>query len=186
MVKALWFHPSSIVRILHCCSVAKSCQTLCNPMDCSTPGSSVLHCLPEFAQIHVHWVSDSILYHSLLLLPSIFPSIRVFSNESAGLFASGGQRIGASVSVLPMNIRIDFLWDWLVWSYSPRNSQEFSLAPQFESISSSGLRLPYGPTLTFVHDYWKNHSFDYMDFFGNMMSLLFNVLSRQEPVCCHA
>ena len=66
--------------------------------------------------------------------------------------------------IFPMNIRIYFLWDWLVWSsWSPRNSQEFSLARQFESISSSGLRLPYGPTLTFVHDYWKNHSFDYMN-----------------------
>ena len=69
-----------------CCSVAKSCLTLC-PVDCSTPGSSVLHCLPEFAQIRVHWVSDAIQSaHPLsppLLLPSIFPSIRVFSNESA-------------------------------------------------------------------------------------------------------
>ena len=43
-----------------CCSVAKSCPTLCNPMDCSTPGSSVLNCLLEFAQIHVHWVSDAV------------------------------------------------------------------------------------------------------------------------------
>ena len=55
--------------------------TVCNP------GSSVLHCLPEFAQNHVHWVSDailpSILCHSLLPLPSIFPSIRVFFNDSA-------------------------------------------------------------------------------------------------------
>ena len=43
-----------------CCSVARSCPTLCDLMDCSTPGSSVLHCLPEFAQIHVHWVDDAI------------------------------------------------------------------------------------------------------------------------------
>ena len=69
------------------CSVAKSCLTLCNPMDCSTPGSSVLHCLLEFAQTHVRWGGDAInliiLCHPLLLLPSIFPSIRVFSNEPA-------------------------------------------------------------------------------------------------------
>ena len=43
-----------------CCSVAKSCLTLCNLMDCSTPDSSVLHYLPEFAQFHVHWVGDAI------------------------------------------------------------------------------------------------------------------------------
>ena len=72
---------------IHSCLVAKSCLTLCNPMDCSTPGFPVLHYLPEFAQIHVHWVSDAINHLivccPLLLLPSIFPSIRVFSNESA-------------------------------------------------------------------------------------------------------
>ena len=61
--------------------------TLCNPMDCSTSGFPVLHHLPEFAQSHVHWVYDAIQSsHPLsppLLLPSVFPSIRVFSNESA-------------------------------------------------------------------------------------------------------
>ena len=70
-----------------CWSVAMSCQTLCNPMDHSMLGSCVLHYhLPEFAQVRVHWVGDAIsliLCHSLLLLPSIFPSIRVFSSESA-------------------------------------------------------------------------------------------------------
>ena len=43
-----------------CCSVAQSCSTLCDPMDCSTPGFPVLHCLLEFAQTHVHWVNDAI------------------------------------------------------------------------------------------------------------------------------
>ena len=66
----------------HCCSVTQSCLTLCDPRDSSTPGFPVYHHLPEFAQTHVHWVSDAIQpSHSLLLLPSIFPSIRVFSNE---------------------------------------------------------------------------------------------------------
>ena len=68
-------------------SVAQSYQTLCNPMDCSTPGFPALHYLPEFAQTHVHWVNGviqpSLPLSSPLLLPSIFPSIRVFSNESA-------------------------------------------------------------------------------------------------------
>ena len=66
-------------------SVAQSCQILCDPMNCSTPGLPVHHQLPEFAQIHVHWVDDAIQpSHPLLspsLLSSIFPSIRVFSNE---------------------------------------------------------------------------------------------------------
>ena len=59
----------------------------------------------------------------------------------------------------------------------PRDSQEFSPAPQFESISSLALSLLYGPTLTSMHDYWKNHSFDYMDLCWQVMSLLFNMLS---------
>ena len=67
-------------------SVAQSCPTLCDPMDCSTPGLPVHHQLPEFTQTLVHLVGDAIQpshpLSSLLLLPSIFPSIRVFSNES--------------------------------------------------------------------------------------------------------
>ena len=72
------------------------------------------------------------------------------------LFMSGGQSIGvsASASVLPMNVG-------LVGSLcSPRDSQESSPTPQFKSINSSGLSFLYGPTLTYVRDYWKNHSFD--------------------------
>ena len=76
--------------------------------------------------------------------------------------------------------RVDFLQDWLLGSLcSPRDSQESSPTPQFKSINSLVLSLLYGPTLTSIHDYWKNHSFDYMDlFFGKVMSLLFNMLSR--------
>ena len=69
-----------------CCSVTQLCSTLCDSMDCSMPGFPILPYLPEFAQIHVHWVGEaiqpSVLCHPLLLLPSIFPSIEVFSNES--------------------------------------------------------------------------------------------------------
>ena len=63
-------------------SVAHSCPTLCYPMDCSMPGLPVNHQLPKFTQTHVHRVGDAIQPSSLLLLPSIFLSIRVFSNES--------------------------------------------------------------------------------------------------------
>ena len=72
---------------IFCCSFTKSCLTLCNPMHCSMPGSFVLHYLPEFAQIHVlesvMLSNHLILCRPLLLLPSIFPSTRVFSSESA-------------------------------------------------------------------------------------------------------
>ena len=68
-------------------SVTQSCLTLCYPMNRSTPGLPVHHQLLEFTETHVHQVSDAIqnliLCRPLLLLPSVFPSIRVFSNESA-------------------------------------------------------------------------------------------------------
>ena len=89
------------------CSVAKLCPTFCDPMDPSTPGYSVLHYLPEFVQIHVHWIGDTIQ-------PSHFlPSSSPFTfnhSQHQGLFqlvgsSSSGQRIGASASVLLMNIQ---------------------------------------------------------------------------------
>ena len=149
-----------------CCSVAQSCLTLCDPMDCSMPGFPVLHHLPELAQTHVHeslmTSNHLILCHPLLLLPSIFPSIRVFL--MSWLLASGGQSIGASVSISPSSEYsglISWLVFWLVWSpCSTRDSQESSPTPQFKSINSLALSFLYGPTLTSIHDYWKNHSFD--------------------------
>ena len=79
------------------------------------------------------------------------------------LFASGGQSIGASAAHHNFQwiFRVDFLKNWLICS--PGDSQEASPAPQFENIIFSLLSLFYGPTLTFVHDYWKNHSFDYAE-----------------------
>ena len=111
-----------------CCSVTQPCLTLYNSIDDSTPASSALHCLLEFARIHVHWVSDHlILCHPLLLLPSVFPSISVFSNKSA--LCVRGQSIGASASasVLPVNLKVSFLSERLVWSpCCPRESRVFS------------------------------------------------------------
>ena len=75
-----------LIFYMYCCSVIQLCSTPCNPMDCNTPGFPIHHQLPEFTQTHVHWVSEAIqpfiLCRPLLLLLSIFPSIRVFPNES--------------------------------------------------------------------------------------------------------
>ena len=103
-----------------------------------------------------------ILYCPLLLLPSVSPSIRSF--QMSQFFATGGQSIGvlALASVLPKNTRADLLQNGLVVSpCSPRDSQESSPTPQFKSIDSSVLSFLYGPTPTSIHDYWKNHNFDY-------------------------
>ena len=90
-----------------CCLVAKLCLTLCDAMICSTPGFPVLHCPLKFAQTHVHWVSDTIQpSHPVAPFSSClqsFPASESF--PMSWLFESGGQIIGASASVLPMNIQ---------------------------------------------------------------------------------
>ena len=103
-------------------SVIQSCPTLCNPMNRSMPGVPVHHQLPEFTQTHVHWVGDDmmtsnhlILCRSLLLLPSIFPSIRVFSKKSA-LHIRWPKYWSFSFNISPSNEDpelISFRMDWL-------------------------------------------------------------------------
>ena len=94
---------------MHCCSVAHSCLTLWDHMDCSMPGFPDLHHLPELAQTYVHWIDDVIQPScppsSLLLLPSIFPSIRVFSNESVLRIRSPKYWSFSLVLILPVNIK---------------------------------------------------------------------------------
>ena len=96
------------------CLVSQLCPTLCNSMDCRMPGFPVLQHLPEFAQTHVHWVGDAIQPSLPLSSPSAFnPSQHQGLFQWVRLFASGGQRIGASVSVLPMNIQ-----DWFLLGFT--------------------------------------------------------------------
>ena len=100
-------------------SVAQSCPTLCDPMNCSTPGLPVHHQLPEFTETHVHRVSDPsnhlILCRPLLLLLPIHPSIRVFSKEST-LHMRWPKYWSFSFSISPSNEHpglISFRMDWL-------------------------------------------------------------------------
>ena len=105
-------------KIIQFSSVSQLCPALCDPMDCSTPGLPVHHQLPEPTQtmfIELVMLSNHlILCRPFLLPPSIFPSIRVFSNE---FFSSGGQSIGVSAvaSVFPMNIQDWFPLGWTGW-----------------------------------------------------------------------
>ena len=109
--------PSWLDHILSCCSVAKSCPTLCNPLNCSIPGFPVLHYLPEFAQTHVHWVSDAIQPSHPLSSPS--PAALNLSQHQ-GLFkwVSSSHEVAkvlvsASASALPMNAQD---WSPLGWT----------------------------------------------------------------------
>ena len=163
-----------------CCSVAKSCLTLCYPMDYSTPDFPVLHYLLEFAKTYVHWVGDAI--------QSSHPSVAPFSScpqsfPASGsfpvswLFASHGLYWSFSFSISPSMIiwgRLPLVLTGLIL-VRPMDSQESSPAPQVKSISSSVLSLLYGtthmtPGKMIALTIWIS--------VGKVMSLLFNVLSR--------
>ena len=144
-------------------SVAQLCPTLCDSMDWSTPGLPVHHQLPYFAQTHVHWVGPSnhlILCHTLLFPLSVFPSIRVFSNESVICIRWPKYWSFSFNIVLPMNIQDWFplgLTGWI--PCSPGDSWVFSITT-VQKYQFIGAQLSYSPTLTSIHDYWKNHSLD--------------------------
>ena len=151
--------------------VAKSCSTLRNSMDCSMPGFPVLHYHPEFAWTHVRWVSDAI-QSSQPLLPTSPSALNLFQHQ--GLFqwvsslALGGQSIGASASVLPMNVH-----GWFPLGLTAL----ISMLPK-------GLSKVFSTTTIWKHQFFgaqpslwsnshictwlleKNHSFDYTDLCG--------------------
>ena len=147
-------------------SVSQLYQTLCNPMDCSTPGFPVHHQLPEFTQTHVHRVGDSIQPSHPLSSPS---PLTFDLPQHQGLFkwVSSSHHVA---KVLEFQLQhqsfqwilwTNFLWDWLIgFPCNSRDSQESSPTPQLKSINSSLLSFLYSTTLTSIHDYWKNHNFD--------------------------
>ena len=147
-------------------SVAQSCPTLCDPMDQARPPCLSItnsQSLPKLICFELVIPSNHlILCDPLLLHTSIFPSIRVFTNESA-LHIKWPKYWSFSFKISPFQsiFKTDFLLEGLVGSpCSPRDSQESSQRPQFKSITSSALSFPYSPTLRSMHDNWKNHSLD--------------------------
>ena len=144
-------------------SVAQLCPTLYDPMGCSSQASLSItdyqNLLKLMSSQSVMPSNHLILCHPLLLPPSIFPSIKVFSSESA-FRIRWPKHWSFSFSISPSNEYsgpISFRTDWLE---SPRHCQESSPTPQFKSINSSALSFLYSSALTSTHDYWKNHSFD--------------------------
>ena len=137
-------------------------------MNCSMPGLPVYHQLPEFTQTHVHRVGDAIQPSHSLSSPS--PAFSLSQHQGLFQWVGSSHRMAKVWELQRQHqsfqwiFRVDFLQEWLVWSVCcPRDSQESSPAPQFESISSLLLSLLYDPTLIYVYDYWKNDSVDYMD-----------------------
>ena len=151
--------------------------TLCSPMYCSTLGFPVLYISQSLLKLMSIELDDAIqTFHSLL---STFPPAFNLSHHQ-GLFQWIGS-LHQVVIVLELQhqsfqwiFRVNFLYNWLVWfPCSPRDSQESSTAPQFKSIISSVLSLCDCPTLTSIHDYWKNHSQTTQTVVGKVISLVF-------------
>ena len=127
------------------------------PCPSPTPGVYSNSCpLPMLPSNHL------LLCCSLLLLPSIFPSIRGFSNESA-LRVRWPKYWSFSFNISPSNEHpglISFRMDWLYLLEVQRTLKSLSPTPQFKSISSLALSFLYSPIPTSIHDFWKNHSFN--------------------------
>ena len=165
-------------------SVAQSCPTLCDPINCSTPGLPVHLELPEFTQIHVHWVSDAIQpSHPLSSpspLPSIFPCIRVLFKESA-LCIRWPKDWSFSFNITPSNEHpglISFRMDWLdllavqgtLKSLLQHHSSKASILWR-SAFFIGQLSHPYMTTGKII-------ALTRQTFVDNVMSLLLNMLSR--------
>ena len=162
-------------------SVTQLCLTLCDPMDCSTPELPVHHQLPEFTQTHVHWVADaiqrSILCCPLLLPLSIFPSIRVFSNEPL-LCIRWPKYWSFSFNISPSNEHpglISFRMDWLDLLAVPGTLKSLL---QHHGLKASILRHSAFLIVQLSHPYMttgKTIAFTRQTFVGKVISLLFNI-----------
>ena len=173
----------SLMMLVCCCfSVAQSCPTLCNPVDCSTLGFPVLHHLLEFAKICVRWFRNAIqpseLLSSILLLPWVFPSIRIFSSELA-LRIRWPNYWSFSISHSQLMFRVDFLWiDWF-----DLLTVQGTLKSLLQHHSSKVLILQHSPffIIQLSHPYMtagKMIALTIRTFVGKLMSLPFSTLSR--------
>ena len=172
-------------------SVAQLCLTLCDPCTAACQTSLSITNSQSLLKLTSRACSNSCPL-SQWCHPTIPSSVPCFSSclqpfPASGSFpvsrlsTSGGQSIRASASALVLLVNIQDLFPlWLTGliSLQSKDSQESSPVPQFESISSLVVSLLYGPTLTSVHDYWKNHSFHYRDLCQQRDVSAFNMLSR--------
>ena len=181
-------HRSKVSFSLHhikgCCSVSKSCPTFCDPMDCSMPGFPVFHHSQSLLKLMsielVMPFNNLVLCHPLLLLPSIFPSIRVFSSESV-LHIKWPKYWSFSFNISPSNEYselISFRIDWLdllavqgtLKSLLQHHNLKISVLQHsaFFMVQLLHLYMTTGRTIALI--IWT--------FFGKVMSLLLNTLSR--------
>ena len=162
----LWLKRDCGVAQLQFSSVAQLCPTLCNPMNCSTPGLPAItnsRSLLKLMSIESVMPSNRLILCRLLLLPSIFPNIRGFSNESA-LCIRWLKYWRFSFNISSSNEHsglISFRMDWLdLLAVQGTLKSLLQHHSSKASILLCSAFFIYSPTLTSIHDYWKNHSLD--------------------------
>ena len=152
--------------ISHSFQSVRSCPVLCNLMNRSTPGLPVHYQLREFIQTHVHRVGNAIQPSHPLSSPS---PLALNPSQHQGLFqwVNSSHEVAKVLEFQPQHQsfqwtpRTGLLQNGLVGSpCSPRDSQESSPTPKFKSINSLVLSFLHSPTLTSIHDPWKNHNLD--------------------------
>ena len=152
---------------MQCSSVIQLCTTLCNPTDYSPPVLPVHQQFPEFTQTHVHWVSEAIQPSHPLSYPSS-PAFNLSQHQGLFKWAHSLHQV-AKVFSFFFNITASnehsglISLGWTSWislqSKGPRSFLQHP-TPQFKSVNSLALSFIYSPTLTSIHDYWKNHSLE--------------------------
>ena len=160
----IWLSCSKMIITIRISSVTQWCPTLCDPMECSIPGLPAHHQLPELTQTHLHYVSDTMQPSHPLSFPSpppsIFPSIRVFLSESA-LHIRWPKYWSFNFNISPSNeysALISFRMDWLDLLAVQSTLKSLLQNHSPKASNSSAISFLYSPTLTSIHDYWKNHS----------------------------
>ena len=155
--------------------MAKLCLTLCDPMDCSTQGFLILHCLPKFAQTHVHWVGDAIQPSHPLSSP-FPPAFNLSQHQGLFQWVSSSHQVAKVLehSISPSSeysglssFRIDWFDLLVVQGTLKFVSSTIVLKQQF-----FGAQPFCYPALTSVHDYWKTIALAIWTFVSKVMSLL--------------
>ena len=169
---------------MYSCSVAQSCLTLCNPMDCSTPGLPVHHQLPEFTQTHAHWVGDAIQPSHPLSSPSPpafnLSQHQVFSSESV-LCIRWTKYWSFSISIGPSNEYSGLISSRMDWLDLLAVQRTLKRLLQHHSSKASILWRSVFFMIKLSHPYMttrKTIALTRCTFVGKVMSLLFNTLFR--------
>ena len=154
-----------------------SCAQLCDTMNCRMPGFPVHHQFLELIQTHVHWVCDAVQPSHPLSSPSP-PAFNLSQHQGLFQWLSSSHQVAKLWEFQLQHQCFQRIWKPWLGFLAFQGTLKSLFLPQFKNINSSVLSFLYSPTLTSIHDYWKNIAVTRRTFVGKVMSLLFNMLPR--------